>query len=276
MSVAERREVRGWFHVLRACLVDSGGQLRTSDHYREGVSETEKGQLSNRLGMGMASFVAASHGFPLVRHTEAEVGSVAFLAPSARPDLLGFDPVSGQWCVLEAKGRAQSSVASEGKAQANAITAIGNPLQPPRWTATSFTALHATPLRVGFNDPPPDGDLEYPVDGAEFVYGYYDFFRRALRAQGPEVFDAGSEGRDASADIPRLRLGPEVFFEIHAAIYEALRADLARTRLRDGARHERFFDDVREHLPDSQGAGGGTPHSSYGDDGIALIMDLDG
>jgi hypothetical protein len=165
--------------MVWACLQQQGSNLVRSPVYN-GLDPSEKGAVSYFLGMAFAKLAAEFLlNVPWLVHVQklARIHPVA-LAGRSRPDLVGRT-ASGEWVVVEAKGRTNSysaSVMQTAKAQSRQLLSIAG--AAPIWrVATQAYFSPSLEMRVHDPDGAEEGyDLKVSLD--KFLRLYYEPFMR--------------------------------------------------------------------------------------------------
>lgn len=131
--------------------------LRLSNRYRF-LDASEKGAATYWYGMALSKIVAdAELKVPWLAHVDQMRASGALTVASGtneRGDFVGRD-TSGNWHVVEAKGRSNSypaSLVTKAKRQSARVTSING--QSPATTSACITSLFTQPISVLLDDPP--------------------------------------------------------------------------------------------------------------------------
>lgn len=161
--------------IALACALDIASPHVAMAPGYESLDPTEKANISFWTGMIVASLVAQrALGVAQLLHATAYRGIVRAV-PSSRvlADLIGQDP-SGDWHVLEAKGRVRASARALGrwKSQAGSISAIDG--KTPTTCSVCVTNVGAS-YSVDLIDPPIErGPIVLELSREDFARRYYD------------------------------------------------------------------------------------------------------
>ncbi|MDX9857658.1 MAG: hypothetical protein RBT76_07705 [candidate division Zixibacteria bacterium] len=178
--------------ALSAFSFLEGGKhgLYVSPDYQN-LDMSEKGATTYWYGMAFAKLIAQSKlGIVWLAHVDGLRASGALTTTSGsskRGDLAGRG-LNNDWHVIEAKGRSNSydqSLISEAKNQAAAVTQIKG--VAPLTSSACITSLHANPISVLLDDPPPDdeaGPVSWEIEDNAFFDHYYRGVIDCLREFG--------------------------------------------------------------------------------------------
>lgn len=274
----ERLELAGLAQQLSAYIhqASPAAALQMTPLFRA-LEDTSRSQISNRMGMGVASLTSAAllSAYPTV-HVEALIAAgLLTTASDKRPDLAAWHPPSAGWGVIvEAKGWTRAQVGPKqrvaAKDQALAVSGVGIPPGPPVVRAMCATLLGprtkpAHAVRVHLHDPEPNEPtpaLEGHPD--ELIAEYYGFFARTAVAQ-PQLLQTVPFD---NVEYVGVQLPGTGFIGLHHELMGAISGMLLA-----GAGSVAFASTVRSFLAR---AGTGRPASdpeggdSVGADGIAF------
>jgi len=160
-----------------AYIDDTKSVITMSDLYKN-LESSEKRIASYRIGMALSKLVAERVlGIQWLRHVEPLIKQdivKQYNFTDAHPDLIGQD-VSGNWHVIEAKGRTSKQMDSTALREARYQTAqieFINKVSPVTRCA-SVATLGVTPFEVQFEDTPRIGEGEFDIGLASYLKEYY-------------------------------------------------------------------------------------------------------
>lgn len=167
--------------MVAAWLQQNGGsEITRSAVYNDALDPSEKGAVSFFLGMAFAKLAAEFVlDVPWLIHLEKlrRIHPVV-LAGRSRPDLAGIN-ASGDWVVVEAKGRTNSysqTVMEAAKAQSRQILSIAGTAPVLR---VASQAYFSPSLRVWLSDPDGSDDgYNLDITASQFLQLYYEPFLR--------------------------------------------------------------------------------------------------
>jgi hypothetical protein len=241
------------------------------------LDATAKAELHQRLGVGLARVIARQPEVGVVDLYSLEALSREAAAPlikpldgtRRRPDFVG-STVTGDWVVLEAKGRSASGPLRRSRAgaiaQAKAIDlldAAGRPI-PLRMRAASVSRLGPKPVHTYFEDPEPsEGNRRrWQIDPDALLVHYYRPVRDVIELYGTDLRPVSGALSYRSLVLP----GSDMSLAIHR---DLLAADLEDP---DDLRRRRSW--IAEEAEEEQASSvqAGELDLSVGGDGFALLV----
>lgn len=193
---------------FQAYYVVKDGHLGLSPVFKH-LDPTEKGLVSYYTGMTVAKLYADKIlGIPWMMHISryAATWAIRYGAKPDRPDLFGCN-ASGEWAVVEAKGRSRVTglLITKMKHQKSAVATINN--YPPQYRIGSATRFQAQQLSLRVIDPPRRRIAhEVPLDPAAWLIDYLaplvDLVRSLETRREEELVYGLLPGSDVEIGIP--------------------------------------------------------------------------
>lgn len=162
-SYSVRERAYRW-NMVRTALEFQSGQAPKFSTLFDAMDPTEKGGISFYLGMTFTKLCAAKLlNVPWLIHFHWMKQNYPLTIVSGRssPDLLGFEPTTGDWHVFEAKGRSgafDQKALDKAKHQASRMVSVDGNWCSLRIGAQAYRKKRSKSLRFHWDDPPESED----------------------------------------------------------------------------------------------------------------------
>jgi|SRR5580704_6022131 hypothetical protein len=204
---------------------NTAGQIVRSSAY-DGLDPSEKGAVSYFIGLTFAKlFAARLLGVPWVMHLDVYQEQLnPVLKGASRPDLVGLN-VSGDWVVLEAKGRTNEFTEGtlfQAKLQSQQLSTLQG--AAPVLRVGALTYFDNGTLEIAARDPEPDPEKNHlpdlPLTPAQLLETYYRPFNLWTEHSGvsAQFYDEGQTYRvvglpeyEVTVGVPDFPPSPETF-----------------------------------------------------------------
>lgn len=222
-------EITALVSSVFAYIDDSNSTLAMSDLYKN-LESSEKRIASYRIGMALSKLVAErTLGVQWLRHVQPLIKQnivQRYYFTDVQPDLIGQD-ASGNWHVIEAKGRTSKQMDSTALQQALYQTAqiefINN--TTPITRCASVATLGKVPFEVQFQDTPQVGQVEFNLVVSNYLKEYYSPIQLFTQYGRDIHYNYRISGFPHSPKFTLGRLpGMSTYLGIHSALFDFIQS----------------------------------------------------